>query len=315
MDTHGISSKRVVVAASTLALVLALVGVQVYSAPVALAAAISVSPPAGAPAAPVTVSGSAFAADETVSLCWDGEGCSDLGTTVPDSSGVFSIATAIPSGAAPGGHSIFACQTGTGCVGTGFVVLQDTEDSTTVPSTAPTTTTTRPTTTRPTTTTTTPTSTSSTGSTTTTTPPATTPPTTNPPQGPGSTGVTATSVLAAPSRQPTTSTTVPGEPLAEAAGATPILDIDALIAGLFAPEPPVEDEVLGLETGPAWLMAAPPTAVEEGEDDDGPSLALEDPGPGFSLPRFGIWIAWLLAIIASTALVLAGDEIRRRRRG
>ncbi len=316
MDTHGISSKRIVVAASTLALVLALVGIQVYSAPVALAAAVSVSPPAGAPDTRATVSGSAFTPLVPVDLCWDGEGCSGLGSTIPDGTGEFSVAITIPSAAAPGGHSIAACQIVTGCVTTGFVVLEGPDDSSTVPTTGPTTTTTRATTTtKPTTTTTAPTTTSS--STTTTTLPPAGPPTTSPPQTPGTTGATGTSVVAAAAQQPTTtSTTDPGEPLVEAAAAAPTLDIEALIAGLFAPEPPVEDEVLGLETGPAWSMAAAPAEVEEGEeDDDGPSLALEAPGPGFTLPQFGIWIVWLLAIIASTALVLAGDEMRRRRRG
>jgi hypothetical protein len=123
-----------------------------------------------------------------------------------------------------------------------------------------------------------------------------------------------------------TTTTIPGAttstanpPLAEAAVDAFALDIEGLIAQLFAPETPADsvgDEVTHAGPGIGAPLAAGPTEeAAGGEDDRGSSRAGNSSatGVGFQLPSFGIWVLWLGVILAGAALVLVGDEMRRRR--
>ncbi len=320
--------RRVLVAALTLVVVLFMLAMQVTTAPAAYAASVGVSPGAGDAGSSATVAGTAFVPLVTVSLCWDGQECSDLGSVTPDVGGDFSVVVTIPSAAAAGPHSISACQAVTGCVSAGFEVLSLPDDSSTVPST---TTTVGPTTTssQQTTTTTTRSPTTTRGSTTTL-PGATTTVTSPAPGGPPQTTAT-TEVIAAPAQVTTTTTTTttgggvtsstgiaPEEPLVEAAAAPFALDIDGLIGQLFAPDPPSDGAEVG-GGGPtaagAPLAAGAPgdVAVEEDDGDGGSRLALEEAGTGFQLPKLGIWVVWLLVVLSSTAVVLGADEWRRRR--
>ncbi len=325
VDEHGINTKRMIVGALTLALVMVLLGVQVSTAPPALAASVAVSPAAGEPGSSATVSGSAFLPLVAVDLCWGGQGCNSLGSATPDVGGEFSASITIPSGIAAGGYPIGACQGVTGCVETSFEVLSRPDDSSTLPSTSSTTTTsTTVPPTAPSTTTTLGSTTTLAGPTTTRPVPTTvasTPTTTSPGQAPPSPAV----IVGPPGS--TTSTTTPGveaiaaEPLADAAATPFALDIEALMAELFAPEPPVDlsdPDAVSSAAGLGIPLAATAVddAAEEEEDEGGSStVAAAESGGffGFQIPKFGIWIIWLVVILGSTALVLTADEWRRRR--
>lgn len=331
MDDRRINTQRVIVGALTLSLVLVLLGIQVSTAPPALAASVSVSPGAGEPGSSATVSGTAFVPLVAVDLCWNGQGCSSLGSAIPDVSGGFSAGIGIPSGVAAGTYAIGACQALTGCAEASFEVLSRPDDSSTLPSTtstsAPaTTTSTAPTTTVSSTTTTRGPTTTLAGPTTTRPVPTTTvgntPTTTSPGQAPPSTA----GIVGPPGSSTTTSTPgveaiAAGQPLADATSTPFALDIDALIAELFAPEPPIdltppEAEVSAAGLGVPLAATAVDDAEEEEDDDAGSSfLAAEESTGffGFEIPRFGIWIIWLVVILGSTALVLTADEWRRRR--
>ncbi|MDP9145781.1 MAG: hypothetical protein M3N43_14015 [Actinomycetota bacterium] len=308
--------RRVTAGTLTLILVVTLLLIQVTTAPPAAAASISVSPGSGQPGIGARVDGSAFLLLVNVDLCWDSENCSDLGSVNPDALGNFNVGITIPGIAATGTHTINACQEGLGCTSTSFQVMSSPATSTTIPATtttsAPTTTTTLPTTTStaPVTTTTPPgpTTTRPGPTTTTTSPPPTVTTTTVPGQG-GSSGSTSTTdgfVF-------TTETTLP---LPEASAAPFSLDIKALVARLFAPDPeaPIEGAA-----APESVVAfgSPLTPVtepgDEAEEESG--LALGDPSAGSSgfQPRFGIWLIWLVVVLGMAGLALTVDEMRRKR--
>ncbi len=329
MDERNINIQRVLVGALTLSLVLVLLGIQVSTAPPAMAASVSVAPAAGEPGSSATVSGNAFVPLVAVDLCWNGQGCSTLGSAIPDVDGGFSAGIGIPSGIAAGTYVIGACQAVTGCAEASFEVLSRPDDSSTLPSTtsstnAPstsTTTLTSPTTTRrPTTTLAGPTTTKPVPTTTVGTTPTTTASGQAPPSSAGIVGV--------PGSSTTTSTPGPGvealaadQPLANSAPTPFALDIDALIAELFAPEPPIDltdpdAEVSATGLGVPLALSAVADAEEEDDDDGGSSFlaAGESNGVfGLEIPTFGIWVIWLVVILGSTALVLMADEWRRRR--
>ncbi|HEY7469863.1 MAG TPA: hypothetical protein VIC07_10100 [Acidimicrobiia bacterium] len=315
MEERSQSPGRVLVGMLTAALVMALLLTQVTLALPAFAAAISVSPSAGAPGSGAVVAGSAFTPSASVEICWSGSNCANLGSAVTDETGTFAIGVSIP--AVPAGtYVISACQTEVGCAETVFEVLDPPNDSTTtIPDTTTTTTTSPATTTSAagTSTTSRPTTTSTTRPPSTTTIPRTT---TTPPEPATTTIVTTTTTVPGAESSSTTtevlivstSTTLP---LLEASAIPFSLDLEALIAKIFAPDEEAPDPatVEGEATGAASL--APPGPAEEGEEAEassGPNTAV--------LPRFpslGIWVGWTLGIIALTVIVLTMDELRRRR--
>ena len=73
---------RVAAGASTLTLVLTILLIQVTAAVPASAAVLEVVPSAGTGGLPATVTGSGFE-DELVKLCWDKDGCANLGEETP----------------------------------------------------------------------------------------------------------------------------------------------------------------------------------------------------------------------------------------
>jgi hypothetical protein len=99
-------------------------GLQLVTAAPALAASLSVSPASGVAGTTVRVDGSGFPASLLVALCWDGSGCSSLGTVLSGSGSTFSATVTIPSGAVVGGHQITACRLGSLiCASVGFTVV------------------------------------------------------------------------------------------------------------------------------------------------------------------------------------------------
>ncbi|MGH8915235.1 MAG: hypothetical protein ACRDZM_12060 [Acidimicrobiia bacterium] len=109
--------------------------------------------------------------------------------------------------------------------------------------------------------------------------------------------------------------------LPEALASRYALDVEALVAQLFAPVPetPVDPEAttgstVAGSTGP--LGAVPPTSVVEDEEGgDGIDFSLgEAPATDGFQPKFGIWLVWLLGIVGSAGLALVVDEKRRHSR-
>lgn len=94
----------------TLTLVLSILIIQVTTAIPASAAVLVVVPSVGTGGVPATVTGSGFG-EETVKLCWDKAGCSNLGQETPVL-GTFTTAIIIPDDAVSGQHLIYACQSG-----------------------------------------------------------------------------------------------------------------------------------------------------------------------------------------------------------
>ncbi|MDX1600799.1 MAG: IPT/TIG domain-containing protein [Anaerolineales bacterium] len=89
---------------------------------------LSVDPSSGPAGSTVTVSGSGWTgSNPDYVIFWDSVGGTQLGTFSP-SGGSWSTNVTIPGGAAPGGHTIWACQGYGGefedCVSTGFTVVE-----------------------------------------------------------------------------------------------------------------------------------------------------------------------------------------------
>jgi hypothetical protein len=191
----------------------AVLAVQMLTAPPARAATLAAEPSSGPPGSTVGIRGEGFSPLQEVRLCWDHERCRDLGGARPGPDGAISVTIQIPADAGAGSHAIVACQRLLfwSCDSTGFEVVAPT---TTTTSTTTTTTTTPPTTTTtaaPAATTTQPPTTTQPSATVTTGSPASTAPdsTAEPPASdpaPESEGVTTTSiddeVLAAPGLRP-----------------------------------------------------------------------------------------------------------------
>src|SRR5687768_14880771 len=74
-------------------------GLQLVTAAPAVAASLSVSPASGMAGTTVQVVGSGFPASIPVALCWNGSGCSDLGTVLSGSGSTFSATVTVPSDA------------------------------------------------------------------------------------------------------------------------------------------------------------------------------------------------------------------------
>lgn len=136
---------------------------------------INLSPTTGLPGSTVLISGEDFDDEETVRICWGSVGCSNLGHVSTDDDGNFSLTVIVPSQAAPGDHTLAACERDD-CATAVFEVQSET--TTSIPATtttiAVTTTTPETTTTQLTTTTMESTTTSAAGP---TPPPPTPPPT------------------------------------------------------------------------------------------------------------------------------------------
>ena len=156
--------------------VLVVVTLAVVAVPnIAGAADLEVADAEVSPGQSVALTGSGFLAVAPVSLCWDQEGCSNLGKAQPGTQGSFTASVTIPDEVTAGTYQIFACQQPAGdCASAGVRVASSTTTSTTSTSTTSTTTSTTTTSTTTTTLAST-TSTSATGPTTssTTTAPAT----------------------------------------------------------------------------------------------------------------------------------------------
>jgi hypothetical protein len=138
--------------AGSLVLFLLSLGLQLVTAVPAFAASLTVSPASGQAGTTVQVVGEGFPIAFPVALCWDGSGCSDLGTVISGAGSTFSVTVTVPSDAVAGAHQITACRLGSQtCATAVFNVLPNgTTTSTTSPvttTTSPVTTTTTPTTT------------------------------------------------------------------------------------------------------------------------------------------------------------------------
>ena len=117
-------------------------GLQLITAAPAAAASLTLSPSSGVAGTSVQVIGTGFPASFPVALCWDGSGCSDLGTFQSGSGSTFSASVTIPPDALAGGHQIMACRQGSQTCATAlFSVLPSaTTTSTTTTVTTPSTT-------------------------------------------------------------------------------------------------------------------------------------------------------------------------------
>ncbi len=327
--SRGSDRGRLTAGVSTLGLVVTILVLQATTAAPAAASVLFVQP-TGIGGLPATVTGSGFE-DVRVSLCWDRAGCSNLGQDTPVL-GTFTTDIIVPEGAAPGQHSIYACQSGSCSSAVIEVIGSDTTTTTTAttPTTETTTTTLSPTTSTtlsPTTSTPATTPTTSAATTTTTSLGATT---SVPSRFPTSTaGPDTTLVGPSPVGAPTTSLPAitgttdhlgegdqdEGEDEAQlGAGSdadppTPILD--AVMSGVFSIDPPTSSEDQ-LVTGP--LDAATP--IPEPSSDSAPQdepLAKNRAPADFPMPDIGMWVLWLAVTVSVSAFALTFDAVRQRR--
>lgn len=265
--------------------------VHVVLAPAALAASLTVSPSVASPGSAVAANGSGFVEEETVALCWDRAGCSNLGRADTDENGEFTVLVGIPDSAAQGEHTIFACQRSVGCAQGSLEVLPTQITTTTV---SPTTTTLAPATTppRPTTTTLPPTTTTIL----TTTSPSTVPGTT--------TTMPATTVEVTPTRGlDITGSTVPSTgqqaEVDERSSGGPGSSDPEVLSGSVSPEPTPDPE-LDQTTG-----------IDRADEDV--SVAFDDSDDGLLEGPAAMTVTWLGLMLGVVVVVLVADELRRRR--
>jgi hypothetical protein len=314
---------------STLTLVLTILMIQVTVAVPASAAVLVVEPSVGSGGLPATVTGTGFG-DEPVKLCWDKDGCGNLGEVTPVA-GIFTVPVTIPEGADSGQHLIYACQSGV-CAWAEIVVVGS--DTTMPPET--TTTTLEPTTSNPTTTsstiqttTTTPSSSTTTVFGSTTSQPSSSPSSTaGPTQGPGTT-------LVGPTPPPifgTPTTSLPG--ITETTGPSaedqdqeedqgqeglfgrsdedpPVPSLDSILSGVFTPTPEASsDSELVAE---ALDGGTPIPEASIGPDPQAQQSSGNRSPADFAMPDLGILALWLAVTVGVSAVALTFDAFRQRR--
>lgn len=323
---------RLTAGLATLAFVLSILIIQVTSAFPAAASSLFVQP-TGIAGLPATVTGSGFE-DERVTLCWDHDGCSNLGQITPVL-GTFTTAITVPADTTAGQHLVYACQSGS-CSSAAIEVIGSDTTTTITPTTTETTTTTPTPTTTPSPTTSTPTASSTSPQTTTTTRSSltTTAPgnttTSLPSPFPTSPEPGTTIVGPGPGGTPTTSlpfvtetTTQTGEEDQDQGeeetllgggsngGPPPTSILDSVMSGVFTidPESSPEDEVI---VAPFDAATPVPQSSEVAEAQDEPS-SNKRPTADFPIPDLGMWAIWLGVTVVYSVFALSFDAVRQRR--